>query len=266
METFPPEVKNKIERAAQLIKGEKCVVALTGAGISTPSGIPDFRSPGSGIWNRYQPMEVASLTAFRYDPGKFYDWLRPLAKKMFHAQPNPAHQALAKLEVHDQIRTVITQNIDTLHQRAGSQEVLEVHGTFDTLSCLACHQQVPATETMISNLIQEGRVPRCDSCGEIMKPDVVLFEEQLPAQTWKKAQQASQRCHVMLVLGSSLTVTPVSRLPLEAVSSGAKLVIINKSETYLDDRAQVVIHEDVARILPEITKRVIYDETRSQSS
>jgi len=259
MASFPQEVVDKIRRASHLIRSRQHVVALTGAGISTPSGIPDFRSPGSGLWTQYQPMEVASLTAFRYDPGKFYEWLRPLAQDMFHAQPNPAHHSLAKLEGHDILHAIITQNIDTLHQKAGSKQVLEVHGTFDTLSCMGCHQQIPAREEIISELIEDGRIPRCGECGEILKPDVVLFEEQLPVQIWKKAQRASQGCQVMLVLGSSLTVTPVSHLPLEAINAGAELVIINKSETYLDHRAQIVIHGDVADILPEITKKVLYE-------
>ncbi len=258
MESSIPEIKRRIQRAAQIMKIRNNGVALTGAGISTPSGIPDFRSTGSGLWTRYQPMEVASLTAFRYHPEKFYQWLRPLANQMFTAEPNEAHLALAELEAHNRINTVITQNIDTLHQKAGSENVLEVHGTFETLSCLACYRQTHLTEEIAISLIQEGTVPRCRHCGAVLKPDVVLFEEQLPAQIWKKAKISSQKCGFMLVLGSSLTVTPVSSLPLEALASGAVLIIINQSETYLDDRAQVVIHDDVANILPAITKKVLY--------
>jgi NAD-dependent deacetylase len=203
-------------------------------------------------------MEVASLTAFRYHPEKFYQWLRPLANKMFTAEPNEAHLALAKLEANQRISTVITQNIDTLHQKAGSENILEVHGTFETLSCIACYRQIQTTEDILSSLIEEGKVPRCQKCGAVLKPDVVLFEEQLPAKTWRKAKMCSQSCNYMLVLGSSLTVTPVSSLPLEALASGAPLIIINQSKTYLDDRAEVVIHDDVANILPAITQKVLY--------
>ena len=259
MEPFPSQVAKKISLAAQLIRSKQYVVALTGAGISTPSGIPDFRSPGSGLWTQYQPMEVASLTAFRYKPESFYDWLRPLARDMFQAQPNPAHVALAELQESSQVGPVITQNIDNLHQKAGSEQVLEVHGSFQTLSCINCHKQVNTTQNIISNLIHKGNVPRCPECDQVLKPDVVLFEEQLPANIWKKAQQASQKCQLMLVLGSSLTVQPVSHLPYQAMTSGAELVIINKSQTYLDDRAQVLIHDDVAKILPEITRMVLHD-------
>lgn len=259
MEPFPSQVAKKISLAAQLIRSKQNVVALTGAGISTPSGIPDFRSPGSGLWTNYQPMEVASLTAFRYEPESFYDWLRPLAKDMFQAQPNPAHLALADLQANSQVGPVITQNIDNLHQKAGSEQVLEVHGSFETLSCINCHKQYNSTQDIISEVIQKGNVPRCPECDQALKPDVVLFEEQLPAQVWKKAQQASQKCQLMLVLGSSLTVQPVSHLPYQAMRSGAELVIINKSQTYLDDRAQVLIHDDVAKILPEIARMVLHD-------
>jgi len=259
MAPFPSPIAEKISLAAQLIRSKQQVVALTGAGISTPSGIPDFRSPGSGLWTKYQPMEVASLTAFRYNPESFYKWLRPLAQDMFQAQPNPAHVALADLQTNNHVGSVITQNIDNLHQKAGSEDVLEVHGSFETLSCINCHKQYTTTQDIISDLIHKGRVPRCPQCDEALKPDVVLFEEQLPVKVWKQAQQASQKCQLMLILGSSLTVQPVSHLPFEAVTSGADLVIINKSETYLDDRAQVLIHDDVAIILPEIARMVLHD-------
>ncbi|MFO8037422.1 MAG: Sir2 family NAD-dependent protein deacetylase [Anaerolineales bacterium] len=258
MESPLPEVEERIQQAAQIMRTRDHGVALTGAGISTPSGIPDFRSTGSGLWTRYQPMEVASLTAFRYHPEKFYQWLRPLANQMFSAEPNEAHLALAQLEENHRISTVITQNIDTLHQKAGSENILEVHGTLETLSCIACFRQVRATEDIISSLIEEGKVPRCPDCGAVLKPDVVLFEEQLPAKIWRKAKICSQKCSFMLILGSSLTVTPVSSLPLEALASGALLIIINQSETYLDERADVVIHDDVANILPAITQKVLY--------
>lgn len=259
MESSLAEFEKKIQDAVQVIKDRHQGVALTGAGISTPSGIPDFRSPGSGLWERYHPMEVASLTAFQRDPEKFYDWIRPLADKMLSARPNPAHQALAKLEKHDRIQTVITQNIDTLHQKAGSEHVLEVHGSFETLSCLGCYRQSRAHADFVAKLSQQNSIPRCPACGGILKPDVVLFEEQLPAQTWNKASRASKRCNFMLVLGSSLTVTPVSHLPQEALDHGAALIIINQTETYLDHQARVTIHGDVAQILPKITKAVLND-------
>jgi NAD-dependent deacetylase len=258
MESFPVEIEEAIQQTAKIIRSKSRGVALTGAGISTPSGIPDFRSPGDGLWTQYRPMEVASLTAFRSHPDNFYSWLRPLARKLFSAQPNEAHHALAKLEEQESLQAIITQNIDILHQKAGSKNVLGVHGSLETLTCTACHQQTQTTEDLIVSLIDEGTIPRCRECGAVLKPDVVLFGEQLPLQTWKKAQTITRQSDYMLVIGSSLTVQPASSLPRKAVASGAALIIINQTETHMDDRAQVLIHGDVANILPVLTQKVLY--------
>ncbi|MBS3752649.1 MAG: NAD-dependent deacylase [Anaerolineales bacterium] len=258
MESFPVEIDEAIQQTAKIMRLKSRGVAFTGAGISTPSGIPDFRSPEHGLWTQYRPMEVASLTAFRSHPDKFYSWLRPLAQKLFSAQPNEAHHALAKLEEKENIQTIITQNIDNLHQKAGSENVLEVHGSLKTLSCTACHQQTQTTEDLIISLIDEGNIPRCRECGAVLKPDVVLFEEQLPVQTWEKAETTTRNSDYMLVVGSSLTVQPVSSLPQKAVASGATLMIINQTETHMDDQAQVLIHGDVANVLPVLTQKVLY--------
>jgi NAD-dependent deacetylase len=252
------EIHLAIEAAARLILYAGNGVVLTGAGISTPSGIPDFRSPGSGLWSRYNPMEVASLSAFRYQPEKFFDWFHPLAKKILLALPNPAHHALAILEKAGYLHTIITQNIDGLHQRAGSKQVLEVHGTLESLTCIGCYQTYLA-ENFISSYIHNSEPPRCSDCGQILKPDVILFEEQLPKQTWLKAQKACRECSIILVAGSSLEVTPVATLPLKALGNHAKLIIINKSPTYLDPRAEVLIQGDVADILPLISELVVDD-------
>lgn len=252
------EFQDLIEAAAGLIASAGCSVVLTGAGISTPSGIPDFRTPGSGVWSRFNPMEVASLTAFRYQPEKFFTWLHPMAKKMFDALPNPAHYALAVLEKAGYLQTIITQNIDGLHQRAGSEEVLEVHGTLDSLTCIGCYHKYPAGD-FISSFIQKGTPPRCPSCSEILKPDVILYEEQLPRTTWLKAQKACQNCSLILVAGSSLEVVPAATLPQRALENHAKLIIINQGTTYLDSRAEIRIEGDVAEILPLISKAVLDD-------
>lgn len=263
--TPAPENQTAAEsRASQLIKEAQSAVALSGAGISTPSGIPDFRTAGSGLWTRFNPLEVASLSAFRYHPRRFYEWLRPLASHMLSAQPNPAHQALAELESSGYIQAVITQNIDTLHQRAGSQNVLEVHGTFESLTCSTCFSQLKTGEEVLKNFIEGGEIPRCPQCGEILKPDVVLFGEQLPAKIWQQARNISRGCDVMLVLGSSLTVFPVSDLPESALQYGAKLIIINQMETHLDQAAEVVIHGDLEEILPKIKERLIHGQAKNQ--
>lgn len=253
------EIRRAINAAASLISSAGNGVVLTGAGISTPSGIPDFRSPGSGLWSRFNPMEVASLSAFRYQPEKFLTWFHPLAEKILLAIPNPAHRALVLLEKAGYLHTIITQNIDGLHQRAGSDQVLEIHGTLASLSCIGCFQKFEAGQ-FIPRYIHEKEAPRCPECGEILKPDIILFEEQLPQQTWLQAKQACQECNIILVVGSSLEVTPVATLPLKALERNARLIIINESPTYLDSRAEVLIQDNAAEILPLISQRVIDDD------
>jgi NAD-dependent deacetylase len=247
-----------IRRAAAILRSARRAVVLTGAGISTPSGIPDFRSPGSGLWTRYDPFEVASLSAFRYHPERFFAWMRPLAIEIAQAKPNPAHLALAKLEHAGMIQVVVTQNIDGLHQKAGSQTVLEVHGTMRTLTCVGCYQQFSA-EQFIQPYLETGEIPHCPSCSQILKPDVVLFEEQLPIRIWLKAQEACRNCDALIVVGSSLEVVPVAGLPLQALECGARLILINQSQTYLDDRAEIVLRRDVALVIPQIVAQVLRD-------
>mgnify|MGYP001816594516 FL=1 len=254
----PVEFQDLINSAARLILSAKDGVVLTGAGISTPSGIPDFRTPGSGVWSRFNPMEVASLSAFRAQPEKFFAWLHPLAKKMFEALPNPAHYALAFLEKAGYLQAVITQNIDGLHQRAGSEQVLELHGSMETLTCIGCYRKYPAGN-YISRYIDQEIPPRCPDCDQILKPDVILYEEQLPKVTWLKAQKACRECSVIIVVGSSLEVTPSATLPLSALEKNAKLIIINQGQTYLDTQADVRIEGDVAEVLPLLSKAVLDD-------
>ncbi len=249
MTTRPLETA--FNRAVKILKKAQNAVALTGAGSSTPSGIPDFRSAGSGLWTRFLPMEVASLSSFRYHPERFFEWLRPLASHMLNAEPNPAHMALAQLEESNKIQTIITQNIDGLHQRAGSRNVLEVHGSLNTLTCVGCYQQY-SSEDYIDDYIERGDIPYCPGCQSILKPDAVLFEEQLPAKIWIKARSASETCDVMLIAGSSLEVMPVAGLPARAIEHGAKVIVVNKSETYIDEQATAVLKGDVSDIIPAL--------------
>jgi len=247
--------QDPIRFAAELIRKAKRTVVLTGAGISTPSGIPDFRSEDSGLWTKVDP-EVASLNAFRYHPEKFYQWIRPLAGHIFAAQPNPAHLALARLENAGYIQTVITQNIDLLHQKAGSRNVLETHGSLKTFTCTACFRKFNGTP-FIEPFIRDGAIPHCTSCEVILKPDVILFGEQLPVQTWNDALSASRTCDLMFVAGSSLEVLPVAGLPLQALDRGAHLIIVNHYPTYLGVRADIVILDDVATVIPAISEVVL---------
>lgn len=247
--------QQKVSQAAHLIKNARHAVALTGAGISTPSGIPDFRSPGSGLWEQVDPMVIASLWGFMEHPQAFYDWFRPLAKLMFTAQPNPAHLALAELEALGRLHAVITQNIDNLHQRAGSKRVLEVHGHLREATCIRCYHLVP-TQPLIDKFLEDGLAPTCEQCGGVLKPNVVFFGEMLPASVMYEAEQESKTCDVMLVAGSSLEVMPAADLPLVAKKRGAKLIIVNNTPTYADRHAEVVLHEDVAIALPRIVEAV----------
>jgi NAD-dependent deacetylase len=256
MKLAAAEAVESIQTAASLIKNSKNCVALTGAGISTRSGIPDFRTPGKGLWTQADPMEVASLSAFRHDPEKFYNWFHVLAVQMYAAQPNPAHTALARLENAGYLSAIITQNIDGLHTRAGAHHVLQVHGSLDTLTCTDCYRQVPASSVM-EEYLNNCCMPRCPSCNAVLKPDVILFEEQLPVKIWNEAEEACRKCELMLVVGTSLEVLPSAKLPVLALDHGAKLIIINNTETFMDQRANVVIHGDVAEALPQIADKIL---------
>jgi NAD-dependent deacetylase len=255
--TLPPATQTALEDAAELFRKAKRVVVLTGAGISTPSGIPDFRSEGSGLWSRDEPMEVASLNTFRTAPERFFHWFRPLASQIFYARPNLAHEALAEYEHAGHPKTILTQNIDGLHQKAGSGHVVEMHGTLQTLSCTQCYRQFASSDFLLP-FIENGAIPRCQNCHGVLKPDVILFGEQLPQRAWQSAQRAARQCDLMLVAGSSLEVMPVAGLPLQALDSGAHLIVINNTQTYVNVRADIVITENVATVLPEIIKRAIH--------
>jgi len=246
-----------LDDAAELFRQAKRVVVLTGAGISTPSGIPDFRSEGSGLWSRDEPMEVASLQTFRIAPEKFFAWFRPLAHQIFYAEPNPAHVALANFEQSGHNITILTQNIDGLHQKAGSTKVVEMHGTLRTLTCVQCYKQFPSHD-FIQAFIENQSIPHCLSCNGILKPDVILFGEQMPHTAWQTSQREVRQCDLMLVAGSSLEVLPVAGLPLQALDRGAHLIVINNTETYVNMRADIVLTQDVATLLPQIIKRAIH--------
>ena len=246
----------QIKYAAELIKQSKNTVALTGAGISTPSGVPDFRSPVSGLWEHVNPMDVASIAAFRQNPANFYEWVRPLSTKLLNAKPNPAHYALAQLEAANYLQNIITQNIDGLHQAANSKRVLEVHGHIRTATCARCYASHDANSIMQA-LMDGNDVPVCDECGGPLKPDVILFGEQLPVHPLFESRAAIAKADTILVVGSSLEVTPISDLPHDALQNGSKLIIVNYQKTYLDEKADVVIHEDVTEILPQIVSLVL---------
>ncbi|MGD9099774.1 MAG: NAD-dependent protein deacylase [Anaerolineae bacterium] len=249
------KIEAQIEQAARILNKARHVTALTGAGHSTPSGIPDFRSPDSGVWQSVDPFQVASIFAFRQQPQSFYEWVRPMMHTMLNAEPNPAHYALAQLEEMGILKAVITQNIDGLHQRANSQVVYEVHGHLRQATCIRCYTKVPAAP-LIHDLVENGGVPRCEKCDGVLKPDVILFGEQLPIQELVAAQQAARRSDVMIVAGSSLQVAPAGDIPLLTKERGGKLIFINFGPTHLDDLADIVMRADVADALPQLVRAV----------
>lgn len=196
-------------------------------------------------------MEVASIYAFRYRPESFFDWMRPLAHHMLAAQPNPAHQALAALEGQGLIKAIITQNIDGLHQRAGSCNVVEVHGHMREAVCVRCYKVYPS-EQYLDAFLNHGQVPYCPACRGVLKPNVILMGEQLPAKAVLRAQQEIRACDVLLIAGSSLEVIPVADWPDWAHLNGAHLIIVNLQATHMDGKADVIVHADVADALPSL--------------
>ena len=241
---------HSVEHLAELIRGSKCTVALTGAGISVPSGIPDFRSPGTGIWENVDPMEVAHIDVFRRDPRRFWSFYRPRFGMLSGKRPNPAHAALAELESRGLLDAVITQNIDRLHRKAGSRRVIEVHGTIETSSCLDCRASY-ALE-VVEGLFDEEGVARCRGCQGPVKPDVVLFGELLPEEAMDEAAALAARAQLLLCVGSSLEVYPVAGLPSITLSSGGSVAIITRGPTPYDADADVRLEGDVVEDLDSL--------------
>lgn len=239
-----------IQQAADLIRAASYVTVLTGAGISTPSGIPDFRSPSSGIWNTLDPIAVASIWGYHEHPEVFYRWFLPLAKQIRQAKPNAAHFALADLEQAGRLKLLITQNIDGLHQVAGSQHVVELHGHLRTASCLECGHQ--SLIEPLWHAVERGQIVQCTACSGLMKPDVILFGEPLPYDALRAAQEAALFCDLLISIGTSLEVEPASDLPHLARRSGSRVIIINRQPTIADKIADVNIHGDVATVLPDL--------------
>ena len=246
-------LKGKIHLAAKLLQQAHHAVAFTGAGISTASGIPDFRSPDSGLWNDVDPFQVASIYGFHQNPAAFYDWIKHLAHLIVKARPNPAHYALANLEAQGKLAAVITQNMDMLHTLAGSKVIYELHGDLREATCIQCSASYPG-EPILKQFLVDGAIPRCPTCTGILKPNIILFGEQLPADQIQAAQNAAYQCDLMLIVGSSLEVSPANELPVLAHQCGAKLIIINQEPTPANHLAEVVLLANAADILPEIVR------------
>ena len=232
-----------VERLAELIRGCRPCVVLTGAGVSTESGIPDFRSR-TGLWARYNPMEYASIDGFLRDPAKVWDFYAKRLAVLTEAEPNAAHVALAELERGGLVEAVVTQNIDGLHQAAGSRRVIEVHGSIRTFVCLDCGHREP-----LARVLELLPLPACERCGRVLKPGVVMFGELLPPGAMEQASELVGGAGLLLVVGSALEVYPVAGLPDEALASGARLAIVNKGSTPYDSRADLVVDASAGETL-----------------
>ncbi len=233
-----------VERLAEIVGAARTVVALTGAGISVPSGIPDFRTPGIGLWENVDPMEVAHIDAWRADPERFWRFYGHRFGVLEGKEPNAAHHALVELERRGRLAAVVTQNIDRLHRKAGTRELVEVHGTIATSSCLADGERYPLAEVRRRLDADPAGVPRCD-CGRPLKPDVVLFGEWLPEAALDRAFALAAEADLLLCIGSSLEVHPIAGLPSITREAGGAVAVVTQGPTPWDDRAVVRLGGDV---------------------
>jgi NAD-dependent deacetylase len=239
-------VSARAEQLAELLKGARNAVALTGAGVSVPSGIPDFRTPGTGLWEKVDPMEVAHIESWRRDPQRFWSFYGDRFVSLVDKRPNEAHLALAELERRGLIRAVITQNIDRLHRLAGTGRLIEVHGSIEWSVCLECGDRV-SIDRVIELL--GAAVPECPRCSAPLKPDVVLFGELLPERAMAEAQALALDADLMVCVGSSLEVYPVAGLPAMTRGSGGRLALVTQGPTPYDDDADVKLEGDVVQEL-----------------
>jgi NAD-dependent deacetylase len=237
------DISTEVERLAELIRQSRSTVALTGAGISVPSGIPDFRTPETGLWANVDPMEVAHIDVFERDPARFWSYYRPRFQSLGDKRPNTGHEALAELERQGVIEGVITQNIDRLHGVAGSRNVVEVHGSIATSSCRSCPASYGLDE--MDALFDADGVAFCASCSGPVKPDVVLFGEMLPEAAMRRAQELAEAAELMICVGSSLAVYPVAGLPAVTIERGGKLAIVTKGPTPYDSDAVLKLEGEV---------------------
>jgi len=238
-----------VEALAGLVRESRSTVALTGAGISVPSGIPDFRTPGEGIWEGVDPFEVASIDAFRRDPQRFWEFYRPRFSMLGDKRPNAAHLALTELEARGLLDAVVTQNIDRLHRAAGTEDVVEVHGSIATSSCTSCGRAYELEQ--VDSLFEDG-IAVCSDCAGDVKPDVVLFGEMLPVDAIERARELAESAELMICVGSSLEVFPAAGLPELTLARGGKVALVTMGPTPYDSEAAVKLAGDVAEELPAV--------------
>jgi NAD-dependent protein deacetylase/lipoamidase len=242
-----------VSELAELIRRRQSCVVLTGAGVSTESGIPDFRS-ATGLWAQFDPREYATLEAFRSDPRKVWSFYKPRIAALTEADPNPAHLALAELERLGFVQAIVTQNIDLLHERAGSREVVEVHGSIRTASCPGCGERYPLE--LVLELLETADAPECPACGRVLKPDVVFFGELLRVEAIDRATELARGAALLLVVGSALEVYPVAGMPRETLAAGGALAIVNRGPTPFDGEALLRVDGSAGDVLPQVVDAV----------
>jgi NAD-dependent deacetylase len=248
-------LEEKIEKVVELIHKAQNIVILTGAGMSTESGIADFRSPNTGLWEKVDPYEFGSINSYVANTSKNLKFMFEMGMNIFRAKPNRGHKAITKLQKMGKLKGVITQNIDGLHQKAHTKNIVELHGTANESRCIRCHKVFPIT-TMINQVMQGNYSPSCEICNGLLKPNAIFFGEPLLSETLISADKMIEDCDLMIVLGSSLLVYPAASYPDKTLSLGAKLVIINIQETHIDRYADVVIHDKIGEIFPIIVEKV----------
>lgn len=249
---MPPGVHSEASGAARLaalIASSNSTLVLTGAGVSVPSGIPDFRTPGEGIWEDVDPFEVASIEAFHRDTVRFWSFYRQRFDMLVDKRPNPAHEVLAELERRGLVEAVVTQNIDRLHRAAGTKELIEVHGSIATSSCTTCHAEYALEE--VEDLF-DGGVATCTGCLGKVKPDVVLFGEMLPVAAINRARELAETAELIIAIGTSLEVYPAAGLPELTLAAGGKLALVTIGPTPYDSEATLRLEGDVAEGLPAV--------------
>jgi NAD-dependent deacetylase len=247
-------LEEKIRFFANLIIKSENIIALTGAGMSTESGIPDFRSPNTGLWTKYDPDEIASIDSYISNAsknGKNLEFMLEMGKTIFMARPNSGHKALTKLQKLGKLAGVLTQNIDRLHQKAKTKNVVELHGNVNEAICMSCRTVYPIT-TMINQVLKEYTTPYCTECNGLLKPNAIFFGEALEAEVITKADAMIGDCDLLIILGSSLLVYPAAFYPHKAYANGAKIAIINNEETGMDNCAEVVIHDNIGTVFPKV--------------
>jgi len=246
------DIKEKARAFVQMVLSSKNTVALTGAGISTESGIPDYRSPGTGLWEKMD-QSVVSLDGFRRAPHRYYDYALELYPVRRSAKPNPAHLMLAELERSGLLKGVITQNVDGLHQDAGSEEVHELHGSLRQAVCLGCSVLEPM-ESVMERVVSGENPPLCKECGGVLKPNAVFFGELLPHVPWQSSIELARGAELFITIGSSLQVSPANTLPDVALRGGAGLVILNLTPTPFDGDARLVVREKIGEFSSAVTE------------